>query len=95
MGQSSRRARLLICPFIHILKLRTEGIFATELVASLMTSEMDIVVVTHPPSSEQLTLVQLQKKPLFMAMPMEHPVAENDVVRLEGFRDLVFQKSYI
>lgn len=72
-------------PLYPNLKLHLQTEFALELVHSLVAAEIDVALITRPPTTDELTLVSVSKAPLYVALPASHPAAQKDAVSLKDF----------
>jgi DNA-binding transcriptional LysR family regulator len=72
-------------PLYPTLKINLQSEFSPELVHSLLTSHLDLALITHPDKNPKLTTVKLTEAPLYAVVPEDHVLAQKDVLKL---RDL-------
>lgn len=73
-------------PLFPRLRIQTTGrLFSTELVRGVIAGELDLALVTTPPSDAQITAVPFDRAPLYALLPSNHRAAHQDAVSL---RDL-------
>ncbi|QNI35884.1 LysR family transcriptional regulator [Edaphobacter albus] len=75
-------------PLYPSLRLRMESRFASELVHSVLSAELDIALLEEPIDSPLLTLVPLVTAPLHAVMSLDHPAAQQRSVSIEDFTNV-------
>ena len=72
-------------PLFPKLKVRLTTLFATELVTSVLASELHLALVTAPPSDAKLTTVAFAETRLCVVFSDTHAAAAKEQVTLEDF----------
>jgi DNA-binding transcriptional LysR family regulator len=65
-----------------------ESMFASDLAHGVLAAELDLAIIAEPAENPHLTLVQLARVPLCVAMPSDHPAARRRFVSIEEFGDV-------
>jgi DNA-binding transcriptional LysR family regulator len=74
-------------PLYPKLKIRLSSDFVPELVGSILTSALDLALITAPPADEQITAVTFSRGPLYAVLPERHPAARKRHLRLKDLAD--------
>jgi DNA-binding transcriptional LysR family regulator len=74
-------------PLYPRLKVRLSSDFVPELMGSILTSALDLALITAPPADEQITAVEVSRWPLYAAVPERHPAARKRQLRLKDLAD--------
>jgi LysR family transcriptional regulator, benzoate and cis,cis-muconate-responsive activator of ben and cat genes len=74
-------------PLYPRLQLRIDSMFAPDLAHSVLSAQLDLAVIPEPGESPNLTLVQIAKLPLYVAMAADHPAVSKASASIDDFRD--------
>ncbi len=69
-------------PLYPNIKVKLHSDFAFDLVHGLLAAGLDVALVAWPPEGAALTLVEIAKAPLYVALPEWHPAAALEQVML-------------
>lgn len=72
-------------PSFPTLRLRIESMFAQELTHGVLSSELDLALISDPLESPRLTQVQIASHPLCAVMQADHPAALKPQVEMADF----------
>jgi DNA-binding transcriptional LysR family regulator len=74
-------------PLYPTLKINVHSEFSSELAHSLLTSHLDVALITHPERNPKLTTVKLTETPLYLVVPEDHILARKEVLKLQDLGD--------
>jgi DNA-binding transcriptional LysR family regulator len=61
--------------------------FAPELVHDVLTSHLDLALITHPDLNPRLSTVKLTEAPLYILLPEDHPMGKKENLKLKDLTD--------
>jgi DNA-binding transcriptional LysR family regulator len=56
--------------------------FAPELASGVLSSQLDLALITHPPDNPRLSTVRLTESPMYILMAEDHPLAHRQTLKL-------------
>jgi DNA-binding transcriptional LysR family regulator len=74
-------------PLYPMLKINVHSEFSSELAHSLLTSHLDVALITHPDKNPKLTTVKLTETPLYAVVPEDHILAKKNALKLHDLGD--------
>jgi len=69
------------------LNIHLSSDFVPELIGSILTSALDMALITAPPADEQITAVAVSRWPLYAAVPESHTASRKRQLRLKDLAD--------
>ena len=81
-------------PLYPRLKIEVCSDFVPELIGKILTSALDLALVTAPPIDDQITVVSLARTPLTVILPEQHPASGKShlqLIDLAGDSWIMFQ----
>jgi DNA-binding transcriptional LysR family regulator len=70
-------------PLYPNVRVQLHSDFSFDLVHSLLAAELNVALIAWPPEGAALTLVEVAKAPLYIALPQGHPCSEHPDIRLD------------
>jgi DNA-binding transcriptional LysR family regulator len=65
------------------LDIQLQSDFAPELAHDVLTSRLDLALITHPDLNPRLTTVKLTEAPLYVLLQEDHPLSKRDKLKLK------------
>lgn len=82
-------------PLYPTMRLRMESMFFGDLLHGVLTSELDLAIITEPPPNPLLTVVPLVTAPLYVVLSIDHQASRKNEVSFQDLGDtdwLVFPR---
>ena len=74
-------------PLFPDLKLDLPSRFSLDLVHDVLAGTVDLAIVTHPPESPSLSMVQVEESPFFITMSAEDDLADRQRLTLDDLNE--------
>jgi DNA-binding transcriptional LysR family regulator len=69
------------------LDIQLQSEFAPDLAHDVLTSRLDLALITHPDLNPRLTTVKLTEAPLYILLPEDHPLNKREKLKLKDLTE--------